>query len=157
MLGHTIALLKQVHDVAELIKDALDRERIFMSEDLRSELLSMETAASGPKKLPAKVCGFFNGEPGSCTKGASCGFAHLGESSVAKKAEPPSAVAKVPFSPIVLSSVPANYKTQLCMFYASGKGCYKGRSCSYAHGEKELRGHASAAAAKKVPSTDYDY
>ncbi|VDM61673.1 unnamed protein product [Angiostrongylus costaricensis] len=48
--------------------------------------------------------------------------------------------------------VPFNYKTRMCMTYASGKHCEMGNRCKFAHGPEELR---VADATQRIPNARY--
>lgn len=48
--------------------------------------------------------------------------------------------------------VPFNYKTRMCLMYASGKHCEMGNRCKFAHGAEELR---VAEAASRIPNARY--
>lgn len=55
----------------------------------------------------------------------------------------------------------SNYKTVLCSFYGSARGCKNGSTCSYAHGRFELRNydgtlvHVRETKPKPVISTEW--
>lgn len=49
--------------------------------------------------------------------------------------------------------VPFNYKTRMCMMYASGKRCEMGSRCKFAHGPEELR--VVADPAQRIPNARY--
>lgn len=48
--------------------------------------------------------------------------------------------------------VPSNYKTRMCMTYASGKHCEMGNRCKFAHGPEELR---VVDATQRIPNARY--
>ncbi|EYC00903.1 hypothetical protein Y032_0112g328 [Ancylostoma ceylanicum] len=48
--------------------------------------------------------------------------------------------------------VPSNYKTRMCMTYASGRQCEMGNRCKFAHGQEELR---VAEAPQRPPNLRY--
>ncbi|KAJ1361902.1 mRNA decay activator protein zfp36 [Parelaphostrongylus tenuis] len=53
--------------------------------------------------------------------------------------------------------VPLNYKTRMCMTYASGKRCEMGNRCKFAHGSEELRVIPDAVGFKvqRIPNSRY--
>jgi hypothetical protein len=154
MVGHVHNLFKQTHDVSDLIKNASDRDCLFSEGRIRKELVSPEpfldtgkaaASAETSTAAAAKVCHFFNGKPGSCKKGEECNFAHNIEKETTEKYE---SVKTMPtsfaFSPMVSKAFDPRYKTILCKFNESAKGCFKGDACSFAHGLTELRSGISS-------------
>lgn len=95
-----------------------------------------------PQGFKTRLCSFF--AHGSCPKNDFCAFAH-GE--VELRIHNPNASAAdltVPKAPVT-----GGYKTKLCMHFQKG-ACPRGKTCSFAHGEEELKMYGAKAKAPQV-------
>eukprot|EP00928_Gymnodinium_smaydae_P087669 TRINITY_DN71904_c0_g1_i1.p1 TRINITY_DN71904_c0_g1~~TRINITY_DN71904_c0_g1_i1.p1 ORF type:complete len:662 (+),score=125.72 TRINITY_DN71904_c0_g1_i1:86-1987(+) len=101
---------------------------------LPAQAWSSKGAPPTNSRYKTEACKFF--AIGACTKGNACTFRH----------EEPVPVVKLAHQRQVASGgrtkeaiTAHNYKTELCKYFESKKGCDKGEACPYAHGESELR------------------